>query len=100
MNKRAPREWKKCDVNSDPWSEDTWSRMPCFAETWVAKASATSTAVAASAVGMKIIPWVTMSDVTSCKRVERSDVVNCSCENTGQRFCGFARVEFLSSPLR
>src|SRR5258706_3686334 len=64
MQRRAPREQKKCNVNSEPQSEDTWRGIPCLAKTWVTKASATSTAVAVSVEGMKTLSLVRRSMTT------------------------------------
>ena len=55
MVRSDPREWKKWDMNSDPRSEEMCRGMPCLAKTWVTNASATSTAVTVSIVGIKIL---------------------------------------------
>ena len=77
MQSKELREWKKWEVNSKPQSEDTLRGMPCFANTWVTKASATSTKVALSVVGMKI-PSLERWSMTTKIDVKPFDGGSCS----------------------
>ena len=55
MRSKAPREQKKCKVNSDLQSEETWRGIPCLENMCVMKASAMSAAVALLVVGIKTL---------------------------------------------
>ena len=77
MRKSEPRDRKKCEVNSEPRSEETWSGMPCLAKTWDTKASAMSMAVALSVVGMNMLSFDKRSIITSIA-VKPSDDGSCS----------------------
>jgi hypothetical protein len=49
-----PKDRKKCDMNSVPWSEVTWDGTPCLENTWRTNRRARSREVMVSWVGMNI----------------------------------------------
>ena len=77
MWSNALRDRKKCEVNSDPRSDDTCNGIPCFANTCVTNASATSTAVAESVVGMNTLSFVRQS-ITTKIAVKPLEAGSCS----------------------
>src|SRR5258708_32346380 len=48
-----PRDRKKWETNSEPWSEVTWDGVPCFENTWVRNSWVSSGESMESWVGMK-----------------------------------------------
>ena len=54
MPKAVPSDQKKCEMNSEPRSQVTWARTPCFEKTWMMKSRARSLEVMVSWVAIKI----------------------------------------------
>ena len=54
ISRVVPREWKKWETNSKPWSDVTWDETLCFDKTWITKRCTSSTEVMVSWVGMNM----------------------------------------------
>src|SRR5260221_11831444 len=76
MFSKDPREWKKCEMNSMPQSEVTWSGVPCFENTWVRNIQASWGASTVSWVGMNSDCLVSLSTITRIT-VNPSDTGSC-----------------------
>src|SRR5258708_36947364 len=77
MLSKDPREWKKCETNSAPWSEVTRPRVLCFENTWVRNIWASWGASTMLWVGMNIDCLVSLSTITRIT-VNPSDTGSCS----------------------
>src|SRR5277367_2612270 len=64
MLRAFPREWKKRETNSGPWSEVTCSGTPCLEKTWRINKMARSSEVQWTVVGMKMPCLVRQSTTT------------------------------------
>src|SRR5258705_4230468 len=72
-----PKEWKKCDTNSELQSDVTCDRTPCLENTWVRNNLATCGAFTVSWEGMNIACFVKQS--TTTRIVEKpSEAGSCS----------------------
>ena len=63
-SRAVPRERKKWETNSEPWSDVTWDGTPCFEKTWITKRRASSTEVIVSWVGMNMACFDRRSTIT------------------------------------
>jgi len=69
MSSSFPNDWKIWEVNSEPWSEVTWSRTPCFTKTWWRNSLVILGVVTLSVVGMEmscLLAWLTMLRIAVC----------------------------------
>ena len=76
IQSNLPRDWKKWDTNSEPWSEVMWDGVPCFENMWVRNSWASSRESMESWVGMKrdcLVRWSTITNIAVCP----SDVGSC-----------------------
>src|SRR5260370_40640022 len=72
-----PKEWKKCDTNSELQSDVTCDRTPCLEKTWVRNNLATCGAFTVSWEGMNIACFIKWSMTT--RIVEKpSEAGSCS----------------------
>ena len=64
MSKAFPNVWKNDDTNSEPRSEVTCDRTPCFKKTWSTNSWASMGAVMVSTVGTNMDCLVSRSTMT------------------------------------
>ena len=64
LSRAVPREWKKWETNSEPWSDVTWDGTPCFEKMWITKRRASSAEVMVSWVGMNMACFDRQSTIT------------------------------------
>ena len=64
ISRAVPREQKKWETNSEPWSDVTLDGTLCFEKTWMTKSHANSTEVILSWVGINMACFDRQSTIT------------------------------------
>ena len=91
MSKAFLSEWKKWDMNSDPWLEVTWEGTPCLEKTWSMNSCASCMEVIVSKVGMKI-PCLERQSTMTRMDVKLEDGGSFSMKSIDIEFQGFLGI--------
>ena len=98
MSRAFPGEWKKWEMNSEPWSEVMWKGTPCLEKTWKRKSFANSGDVTLLLVGMNMHCFDSWS-TTIRIAVYPEELGSCSMKSIEMEFHGFSGIgSCLSKP--
>ena len=98
MSSAFPREWKKQETNSGPWSEVTCSGMPCLENTCIMNSIARSSEVQRMVVGMNMPCLESRSTITRIES-QPEDVRKVSMKSIEMEFHGHSGIGSCFSKL-
>src|SRR4029077_3471787 len=87
MSRAFPSNRKKCEMNSEPWSDVICEGTLCFEKMWRRNSLASSGEVMVSCVGTKTHCFKRWSTTTKIE-VTREDTCNCSMKSMEMQFHG------------